>query len=435
MEELVFYNPWWKDDFKKEHVKTFRRDAFERIVNYLETVNRIVVVKGPRRVGKTTLVYQLILHLLENGTDPKKILYISFDDPKLRVDFDKLLGFYKTEILKGSLEDEKVYIFLDEVQFLENWQYFLKKYYDRSFPIKFVVSGSSATLIKKASESLMGRTIEEVMLPFSFREFFEYRTGVKPEKMQIEEIDTLLVKKYEEKAKIVFQEYCETGGFPNLFGVDQGIQQKLMREDIVEKALYRDIVSIYDIKKPEMLERLFIYLANTTAQTANVNSISKRIGFSRQYLSKYITYLKNAYFIIAFRKYSKSAGKTIRSAEKIYCIDPAMISIFLSAEFEFEAGHIFESIVARHLFGKSVFYWKNYHEVDFVVKENGLLPIEVKYKSQYSDKDLAGLLEFCRKYGCKKAALITKDMFGKKEIAGNTVHIIPLWAYILFCPS
>ena len=428
MEEVIFYNPWWKDKFKED--TPFRRQAFGNILEYIQKTDRIVVIKGPRRVGKTTIIYQIISHLLEKGTDPKTILYLSFDDPKIRKDFDKIIDFYKTEILKSGLETSKVYIFLDEVQFLDNWQYYLKKYYDRKFPIKFIVSGSSATLIRKGSESLMGRTVEELMLPFSFAEFFEYRTGEKPIGSKLDILD---VKKYEDRAKILFSEYLERGGFPNLFGVDQKLIQKLLREDIIEKALYRDIVGLYEIKKPEVLEKLFVYLVNSTAQTANISNVAGYLGLSRQYVSKYITYLENAYFFISFGKYSRSAGKTLRAAEKIYCIDPAIINTFLSGEFEHESGHIIESIVARHLFGEDAYYWKNSHEVDFVLKKDGcLLPIEVKYKNAYSNKDFSGIMEFCKKYKAKEGILITKDVFEKKTVNMVKLILIPVWAFTLF---
>lgn len=429
MEELFFYNPWWKGKFEFEI--TYKRDAFRNIIENIEKTDRIVVVKGPRRVGKTTIIYQLISSLIERGTNPKTILYLSFDDPKLRKDFDKILDFYKIEILKSDIQSKKIYIFMDEVQFLENWQYSVKKYYDRKFPIKFIVSGSAATLIKKDSESLMGRTIEEIMLPFSFQEYFKYKTGEEPKTMEIKEFNILTIKKYEEKAKILFSEYLKRGGFPNIFDLDDRQIQTVLREDVIEKALYRDIVSIYDIKKPELLEKLFIYLVNSTAQPINTSNISKYLKFSRQYVSKYITYLKNAYFIITLRNYSKSAGKTARSTEKSYCIDPAIINTFLSGEFEHEAGHIFESIVARHFFGKNVYYWKNYHEVDFVLKSKTLIPIEVKYKNKYTDKDIKGILEFCRKFKTKTGILLTKDVFEKKVVGDIAIKLIPIWAFIL----
>lgn len=430
MEDLFFYNPWWKGE-PIRGLKPYRREIFGNIEGYIKTVDRIIIIKGPRRVGKTTLIYQLISGLLDSGVDPKKILYVSFDDPKTRASIDKILDFYKTEIIKRPLEGGPIYVFLDEVQFLEDWQYELKKYYDRGFPIKFIVSGSSATLIKKGAESLMGRTIEEIMLPFSFREFFEYRTGKKAEDIDIENIGLLDVKKYEEKAKIVFSEYLEAGGFPSIFDADPPLRSKLIMEDIIEKALYRDAVSLYKIKNPEILEKLFIYLVTSTAQTGNINNISSTIGLSRLYTSKYITYLKNAYFILAFKKYSRSAGKTARSLEKFYCIDPAIIKTFLSADFAQEIGHTIESIIARHLLGKDVYYWKNYHEVDFIVKGEETVPVEVKYKSQYTEKDFSGLLEFCAKFKTEKGVLVTKDVFDKKVVDRKTFYIVPAWLYLL----
>src|SRR3989338_6991794 len=103
MEEVIFYNPWWNGKFAEGII--FKRESFGRVLGYIEKTDRIVIVKGPRRVGKTTLIYQIISNLLEKGTDPKTILYLSFDDPKLRKDFDKIIDFYKTEILKSGIED------------------------------------------------------------------------------------------------------------------------------------------------------------------------------------------------------------------------------------------------------------------------------------------------------------------------------------------
>ncbi len=428
---LFFYNPWWLKKIPSYLIKEYKRDTFYKIEKYLD-INRIIVIKGPRRVGKTTIMYQMINNLLKQ-VKPVQILYISFEDPKL-TDFDKILDFYQNRILKTGLDKIQTYLFLDEVQYLENWQYFVKKYYDRNYPIKFIVSGSSATLIKKGTESLMGRTIEEVLLPFSFKEVLQYNLNEKIA-LKLDTLDSLKIKKHERNAKILFETYLLKGGFPNILGIEEvELWQKLIKDDVIDKAIYRDIVTLYDIKKPELLEKLFLYLVGINGQILNVNNISNSIGLSREYVNKYLLYLKNAYFLLGVKKYAKSIEKTIRSNEKAYIMDPAIINSLLnktSIDKAF-AGHLVESIIAEHLIWHECYYWKNYYEVDFVVKiKNKLLPIEVKYKNQINKKDLKGLLNFMEKFDINKGVLITKDLFDKQKIDKKEILFVPAWLFLL----
>jgi len=428
---LFFYNPWWVKKISPYLIKEYKRDAFYKIEKYLD-INRIIVIKGPRRVGKTTIMYQMVDNLLRK-VNPTQILYVPFDDPKL-TDFDKILDFYQNRILKAGLEKKQTYLFLDEVQYLKNWQYHVKKYYDRNYPIKFVVSGSSATLIRKDTESLMGRTIEEILLPFSFREFLQYQLNERIS-LKLDTLDSLKIKKYEKDAKILFEDYLLKGGFPNIFEIEEiELWQKLIKDDVIDKVIYRDIVTLYDIKKPELLERLFLYLIGINGQILNVSNISNSIGLSRAYVNKYLLYLKNAYFLLGVKKYAKSIEKIVRSNEKVYIIDPAIINSLLNKTRIDEdfAGHLVESIIAEHLLCYECYYWRNYYEVDFIVKIKGrLLPIEVKYKSQVRKKDLNGLLNFMERFNVNKGILITKNLFDKQKLDRKEILFIPAWLFLL----
>lgn len=432
---LFFYNPWWTKRAVPSYIlKEFKREAFYKFKDYLK-LNRILILKGPRRVGKTTILYQIINTLLQERVKPENILYLSLDDPKLKIDFDKIIDFYQTKILKGSIESGTIYIFLDEVQYLENWQYYVKKYFDRGFPIKFIVSGSSATLIRKGTESLMGRTIEETLLPFSFKEFLGYHTKEKIELKPLDKIDLVSIKKYESKAKIFFEEYLLKGGFPNIFEIEEvGVWQKLVKEDIIDKAIYRDMVSLYNIKKPELLEKLFFYMAGITGQILNVSNISGSIGLSREYTNKYLQYLKSTLLLFTVKKYAKSIEKIIRSNEKAFILDQGIINSLLNKTKidDVFAGHLVETVVLRHLLKYEVFYWKNYYETDFVIRiKNKILPIEVKYKSQIDKKDLKGLLKFMEKFKVEKGVVVTKDLFEKQKTDGKEVLFVPAWLFLL----
>jgi len=428
---LAFYNPWWTGKVPEYLVKEYRRDVFYRIKGYLD-INRIIAIKGPRRVGKTSLMYQLIEDLLET-TPANRIMYAPFDDVKIR-DFDAVIDYYERMILKESLGERQVYLFLDEAQFLPGWENQVKKYYDRNYPIKFIVSGSSATLIKKNTESLMGRTVEETILPFSFKDMLQYKLKEKIT-LNMEETDIVKIKKYEKDARIVFDEYLLKGGFPNIFEVTEtDLWQKLVKEDIIDKALYRDIVTLYDIKRPEILEKLFLYLAGINGQILDVSNVSSSLGLSREYISKYVQYLKNAYLLIGLRKYSNSIEKTVRSNEKTYVTDPGIVNALLNRKKleDDETGRMVEAVIAAHLYGKEYYYWRDRYEVDFIVKSpEGSLPIEVKYKNQVRKKDLSGLLEYMRKNEVKEGMVVTKDYSGEEEIEGRRIKYVPTWRFLI----
>jgi len=433
---LFFYNPWWTKRAVPLHLlKEFKREIFYKLKDYLK-LDRILILKGPRRVGKTTVLYQIIDSLLQEKINPENILYLSLDDPKLKVDFDKIIDFYQATILKQSVsESETVYVFLDEVQYLENWQYYVKKYFDRSYPIKFIVSGSSATLIRKGTESLMGRTVEETLLPFSFKEFLEYHAKEKIELKPLDKIDIVSIKKYEGRAKIFFDKYLLKGGFPNIFEIDEvDIWQKLMKEDIIDKAIYRDIVSSYDVKKPELLEKLFFYMVGITGQILNISNISNSIGLSREYVNKYLHYLKSTLLLFTLRKYAKSIEKIARSSEKAFILDQGIVNSMLNKTKidEVFAGHLVETVVLRHLLKYEAYYWKNYYEVDFVISiENRILPVEVKYKSQIDKADLKGVLKFMEKFKAKEGMVVTKDLFERQKVDDREILFIPAWLFLL----
>jgi uncharacterized protein len=175
--ELLYqYNPWWRNkDIQTE--KIHRSDFFkakERLGN-----NAILGLVGPRRAGKTILLYQLIKELLTH-TKNVNILFLSVDHPAIQLtsNLNKIFDIYQTNVLKKSFNDleEKIFIFLDEIQSFKNWEAELKILYDFKYNIKFVVTGSSSVnIIEGASEALVGRIHPQIMLPIKFRDYLRFK--------------------------------------------------------------------------------------------------------------------------------------------------------------------------------------------------------------------------------------------------------------------
>lgn len=441
-ESLYFYNPWWeKGRVPPGLLEEYKRPQLNTLISYL-SLNRIIVLKGPRRTGKTTLFYQMIDHLLNRGTSATNVLFVSLDDPKVRVDLDEMFKVYQEITRKLLREGEVVYVFLDEVHFLEDWQFYVKKYFDRKYPIKFVVSGSAATLIKKGTESLAGRTIEEIIYPFSFYEYLSYRLknqkilgivdDLRSKFTPFSLIDTTPLIPHLTEIKIIFGEYLEKGGFPNLFGISEELLwKKLVREDIVEKVIYRDLVELYDIKKPEVLEKLFLYLTDITAQILSLTNIANSLDLSREYTDKYLFYLEQALLIKRLKKYARSIEKIIRSGEKVHLIDPGLVNAFSKVEI----GQVLESLIAGHLIRNKeakVYYYREKFEVDLVLEiGKKVFPIEVKYKDDISKRDMSGLHSFARKFNPDVLLVVTHDVLEEKVLSGRRIIFMPAWLFLL----
>ena len=438
-EIIYFHNPWWiGQSISHELLADYERPVLKRLLSYLN-LERILVIKGPRRTGKTTLLYQMIDYLLKNGIEAKNILYLSFDDLQTRQDFDQIIKVYQ-ELVKKVLPFEKeVYFFLDEVQFLENWSLYLKRYFDKKYPIKFIVSGSAASLIKKNSESLAGRTIEEIVFPFSFYEYLDYCFQDKKLKEIVHSLrgdfvlgefplkDDLIP--YETQIKILWEEYLGKGGFPHLFKVKEKILwEKLLREDVIQKVIYRDLVELYQIKKPFVLERLFLYLIQNSSQLLNISNLANSLKLSREYSEKYVEYLKQAYLIFKIKRHSGAMESQIRKMEKCYVTDPGLMQL----SGRIDLGKVVETTVAVHLKDRPLHYWREHYEVDFILDtKKGFIPIEVKYKDEIDTADLKGLLKFLDISAQRYALVITRDLLKEEKRSNKLIHYLPAWLFVM----
>lgn len=466
---LYFHNPWWIDHRVPDSLKlTYRRPVLKKLLEYFK-LDRAILIKGPRRTGKTTLLYQIIDELITKREIPaQNIIYLSCDDPELklltnpssdsRINLSDILDVYeqlREKTIKELKPNEKIYLFLDEVHFWEGWQFEIKKYFDKKYPLKFILSGSSASLIKRGSESLMGRTIEELILPFSFYEFLSCQLKDKrldkiilnlqknfvPSNLlkgvtglfsgSISPIDQLIP--YQNKIQILFAEYLNRGGFPHLLEVENPILwQRLLREDVIEKVIYRDLVDLYEIKKPQVLEKFFLYLAGHSSDIINITSIANSLCLSREYTLKYLNYLIESFLVFGIKKYSSSVEKQIRSNQKVHLIDSGLITVFGEGNKENKInGQKVESLIGRCFLKEKVFYWREREEVDFVLDINSLLPVEVKYRNTILLRDLKGIIKFMEKYGVREGIVVSKDLLQKMEQDDKILWLIPAWLLLL----
>lgn len=411
---LTAYNPWWKSGrVNEDFAKTYKRFAYYEAMRRLDQTDlrRIVVLTGTRRVGKTTIQYQIIEELLARGIRPQQIAFISLDHPMLKLSgLNDILSCYHENIYPN----QDVYYFLDEVQYAQDWDKWLKTIYDVQPATNVVATGSaSPALIKGSTESGAGRWSIIQVPTLSFFEYCSLLTidtpkldpSVRPtsfKKMTQQQRTAVMIQL--EHLQNHFNRYLQVGGFPELaLSKNDLMAEQTMREDVVDKVLKRDLPALYNIRNATELERIFLYLCNVSSDIVSIEAITKELnGVSRPTVENYIQYLESANLIYLSYPAEMAGKKVLKARPKIYIADAAIRNaVLMDSEIltnPVEMGKMVETSVYKHI---AAFYYQKaarvgYYrggskdkEVDIVVelpKIRNML-IEVKYREQVSIAD------------------------------------------------
>jgi len=454
-------NEWWATGKSTiDSIYMIAREELRTVVDALSS-RRIQLIIGPRRIGKSTLMQQAISHLINNGVDPKRIFFISGDDPTIfdgAATIGEVIESYLNEVLHESVSalNNRVFVFIDEIHTIRNWQLWLKTYYEPGYNIKFIVSGSSAShLFDGAKESLLGRIDTLRLMPLNFHQFCRFWSTYReqnriaefikalPEQCLYAEPDTFynalrkdawLWDGFKPYVNAVLREFLLIGGYPEYFSENGAAQwQKRLVDDIIGLGLYRDIVSIYKIKAPDKLEKLLYFIADNNGQDFNMKTVADTIGCDNETVSAYLTYLSQAYMTIVLSNYSHNAGKLLRRNKTLYVLDNGIANALLRLPQidDTRAGHVVESICARDAIAActnnhwSLFYWREKeYEVDLVLdRKTDILPIEVKYRKDTGQTGLSAFRQAFADDQIPFSVVITKDRLDKQ----NDVLYIPFW--------
>lgn len=453
LEILRRINEWWETGrIPEELIPRTRREVFHEISDMMDD-RRIIGIIGPRRTGKTTLMFQLMDILIkEKGVDPRNILFFSCDDADLRETKDlinEVIKLYFEDFLKHDYREEKHYIFIDEVHWIKNWQFMLKKFYDLKYNIKFIISGSSAAKIKKEQkESLAGRIVEFIVFPMSFSEFRDFSGMEVFEKIPVREMtyERLLAVRENVGPKSILEiktmldEYLLVGGLPEWFETKNLRKwQKKLSEDIIKRVIYDDIATLYSVKNTLKLESALRLLCALQSRIYSYNSIADTLKIDNETAGQYINYMKESFILFELLNYAASREKQLRKNYKYVIYDTGIrnaLERITSLKGE-ETGYIIEGAVQQHMVwtaykeGISVFYWREKEEVDIVVKDGrNIIPIEVKYQGSISPKDTAGLGKFMKLYKTGGGIVVTKDSLESRKIDDREILFIPVWLFL-----
>lgn len=461
-QDLQLKNEWWvNEEYKIEESEWPKRDLFPVILENLKH-SLILNIVGLRRVGKSTILKQVISELLGKKVKPINIFYFLFDyssQIKKAEFLDEVLSFYFSEVLKKpSLAlTEQVCIFLDEIQYIEDWQAVLKKYYDLSNKkIKFIVTGSQSVLLKgKYKESLAGRVFDFYLPPLSFSEFLRInKENIKtPERFDLFELPDKFAALsrydafYGRQLAGLSREYIIAGQFPEIRQF-QNIDQKheYIRESVLGKVM-DDCMHIFKIDKENEFKLIAFQLLNNIGSVFELNNIGREIAASKITLNKYLEYLIDSYIVEILYKYHKSPIKRGRILKKLYtpCINfNCVLNRYKENhidEIPEAFGKIVENAVYNVLARKYVaeeaesglsFWRKGEKEIDFIINRGKRqMAAEVKFSNNINPKSLAVLVDYLKKKDLEYGIVVTKSEIDKKEISGRTLYFIPYYLILL----
>lgn len=433
MSVLRQYNPWWSG-MRVSDLPEWRRAAFSEIEFWLRTppAPRALLLSGARQVGKTTLLLQAVESLIDSGIPPQNILYATFDHPLL-----KLAGLDGTLKLWREFEpaaEGPEYLFLDEIQVMRDWQTWLKLQVDFKKNRRIVVTGSATPLAAEGQESGVGRWHTIKLATLSFFEYLQIKKIAVPALPEVTSFTTLFQWKAHEFAKISekasplmphWHEYLIRGGFPQCALVSSvDMAQKLLREDIVDKVLKRDMTALFGVRRVLELEQTFLYICLHDGGMLDMQDLCGNLEVKKPTASNFIALLEATHLI--HRLPPHGYGKEIlRAKHKVYLADPAIApSVLLKGKALLQdaaaVGRAVETAFFKHVFTRyydvsiGFTYWrgKKDEEVDIVADMRGrLVPFEVKYRHQNTGLgELKGIAAFCIQKNIQRGYVITREL-------------------------
>lgn len=452
-------NPWWTEETIPDYYESMKPRLYLDIFMPLMTeteIRRALILMGPRRVGKTVMMFHSIQRLIkENNVPAQNIIYISVETPIYNNIYLEQLFLIACKALgKPENNKEQMYVFFDEIQYLKNWEIHLKSLVDTYRNVKFIASGSAAAELKmKSNESGAGRFTDFHLPPLTFFEYINlkgYSSIMKKNIMQwtnkdLEYSDTIDIRKLNE----LLIDYINYGGYPEVVFSEKIRENpgQYIRHDIIDKVLLRDLPSLYGINDVQELNSVFTLIAYHSGGQFSYETLSKESGVKKDTLRKYIQYLEAAFLIKVIHRTDDNAKHYQRETQfKIYLTNPSLRCALFQpiCEDDEEIGDmvetaVFEQWIPRTNVNLSYANWRagrSQGEVDIIGLNTGTQrpdwAVEIKWTNRYYEKpgELESLKYFMDKSTMTEAIVTTKTGKGVKSLDWGTIHFMPVACYI-----
>lgn len=400
----------------KSNIGLIERDIMAVAREALISDNRVLVVTGMRRTGKSTLVQQLMSKV-------SKCCYFNFEDEKLLEFTIEHFGELQESLLEVYGPSD--FWFFDEIQNIDRFEVAVRRMQDSGK--KIVLTGSNSSMLSmEFGSKLTGRYKQIELFPFSFNEYLKYKN------VSLEEKDFYLPER-KVILKSHFMQWLEEGGLPEYLHFNDREYVRTLFDNI----LYRDIIVRYGIRRHREFRELVQLLVSNLSLPVTFSSLQRSIGLSNsETVKEYMGYLSNAYVFYELRQYHDSLKKQLRNPRKVYLNDPAFHNLigFRNSQ---NLGRKLENAVYLALRRTSLeFYsYNGKGECDFILfdQKRNVQAIQVCYTllPENENREIAGLLEAMQYFGIKAGTILTLDQEFEKINEEKKISIIPVWKWLL----
>lgn len=377
LETLTEWNYWNRDlpDF-------YTRERYESDVLRKSTTGEIVILKGVRRSGKSTILINTIGRLLEKGIDRNNILFINLEDPRFINDLNvELLSLIRDTYLEYLNPSGAPYIFLDEIQNIPGFEKWLLREYELKTSKLFITGSNAKLLSREIGTALSGRYLDVTVFPLDFGEYLSFKN--------IRIKNRLDLAQHRIEINRIFNEYLTFGGFPRIALTVPPDLKRAELKAYFDSIILRDIVARYRLENIEALMGISVYMLSSTSNLLSITSIKNHFKLSYDLINRYVEYLENAYLIFRVPLFDWSLKRQHVNPKKVYAIDTGLSNL-VSFKVGEKIGDRLENLVFLELLrqGKEVFYYKTTGnlEVDFVVMENGRITKLIQVSANIADK-------------------------------------------------
>jgi predicted AAA+ superfamily ATPase len=454
---LTEQNPWLSDG-KVPDAWAYKveRPLAQHLWHCLERdePRRFQLVFGPRRVGKTTVMYQTVRHLLAEPRGKRPLWWLRLDHPLL---MELPLGELVKMVLQSApaKPGEPAFLFLDEITYAREWDLWLKTLYDERWPVRVLgTSSSTAALRDRRMESGVGRWEEQYLAPYLFKEYLELRgrTAHVPTKATLAATLEVCIREPPDTAGLqaLRQRFVLTGGFPELLLAgplantdDTSIllqSQKILRSDAVERAIYKDIPQAFGVDNPLLLERLLYTLAGQFTGILSPTTICQTLGgLTQPTFDKYLSYLERAFLVFTLPNYSGSEGSVQKRGRKLYFVDGAVRNAALQRGVgplnnPDEMSLLLENLVAGHLHALSqlsqtrLYHWREKNdEIDLIYDQaDAALAFEIGSSATHHRRGIQTFMQRFPRYRGRCYIVAPNAPLQLADTAADQIGSVPL---------
>ena len=410
-------------------------NAIPRDIEIDTSINKVIIISGIRRSGKTFEIFNLIKEVQRKGVPRANILYVNFEDERFigfeANDFDQLLDIYTS--LSEPDKQYPIFLFMDEIQNVSGWDRLVRRLYD-SYNFRIFLTGSSSKLLSyEISSALAGRNLTYIMYPLSFKEFLKARSV--PLNTQFLYSNLGIIKK-----ELI--EYLEYGGFPEIAVLESKDMKRKILSTYYDAIVFHDIVERYRISNTNMLKMVLGYTLNSYSSNMSASRLysylkSLSLEVSKKTVNDYINYAESVFFISMNFKYSKSFKKTHQSRKKLYLMDTGFSKLYKTSD---DFGKLLENAVYIELLRRKesesiqIFYYEDNIEIDFVLvrdlKISEIIQVCVDLNIQNLDREVKPLKYIMDRLNLNSSTIITLEE-QKIQTGDDRIKIVPFYKWAL----